>query len=75
MIRHWIDRQAQDLGVALGELGLELRQVTQLGRADRREVLGMRKQNAPRIAEPFVKLDDALGGLCLKVRRFVANSQ
>ena len=36
-----IDREADDLHVALLELGLNLGHVAELGRADRREVLGM----------------------------------
>ena len=42
-----VDAQADDLRVALVELGLELRHVAELGRADRREVLGMREQDRP----------------------------
>ena len=52
-----IDAEADDFRVALVELGLEPGHVAQLGGADRREVLGVREQHAPRLAEPFVKAD------------------
>ena len=43
-----IDAQADDLHVPAVELRLDPRHVAELGRADRREVLGMREQHAPR---------------------------
>jgi hypothetical protein len=60
VIAHRVDAQADDLRVALVELGLELRHVAELGRADRREILRMRKQDRPAVADPFVKADAAL---------------
>src|SRR5207302_5520864 len=48
-------------GVALVELRLEARHVTELGGAHRREVLGMGEQNRPFVSHPFVKVDRALG--------------
>ena len=70
-----IDAQADDLRVALVELGLEPGHVAQLGRADRREVLGVREQHAPRPAEPLVKADAALGRFRLEVGCDVAKLQ
>ena len=58
-----VDRQADDLHVALVELGLELGDVAELGGADRREVLRVGEQHAPAVAEPLVEVDLALGGL------------
>jgi hypothetical protein len=61
MIVDRIDAKADDLAVALLELRLELSHVAELGRADRREVLGMGEQHAPRVAHPFVEADQAFG--------------
>ena len=55
-----VDREADDLHVALVELGLDLGDVAELGRADRREVLRMAEQHTPGVAEPLVEVDLAL---------------
>ena len=70
-----VDRQADDLHAAPVELGLDARHVAELGRAHRREVLGVREQHRPGVADPVVELDRALGGLRLEVRRGVAELQ
>jgi hypothetical protein len=57
-----VDREADDLHVALVELGLDLGHVAELGGADRREVLRVAEQHTPRVAEPLVEADLALGG-------------
>jgi hypothetical protein len=57
-----IDAQAEDLDAALVELGLQLGHGTELGRADRREVLGVAEEDGPVIADPLVEADLALGG-------------
>src|SRR5690348_2844231 len=75
MVVDGVDRQADDFDVALVELGLEFSHRAELGGADRREILGMREQHGPRIADPIVELELALGRLSLEIRRGVANSQ
>ena len=55
--RQGIDAEADHLRVALVELRLERRDGPELGRADRREVLGMREEHRPRLALPLVELD------------------
>ena len=60
---------------ALLELAFDPRHVPQFGRAHRREVLGVREQDAPAIAQPFVEIDLALGRIRREVRRFVSQSQ
>src|SRR5215469_1317689 len=70
VIRHRVDAQADDLAIALSELGLQAGHVTKLGRAYRSEILGVRKQNRPTIPDPLVKIDFALGGFSGKVRSF-----
>ena len=45
----------------------ELGHRAQLGGAHGREVLGMREEDAPRIAQPLVEADRAFGRLCGEV--------
>ena len=75
VIFDWVDAQADDLCVALVELRLQPRHVAELGRADRREVLGMREQYRPAIANPAMEVDRALGCLGREIRRFGIDSQ
>jgi hypothetical protein len=72
---HRVDAQADQLGVALGELGLDLGHVAQLGGAHRREVLGVGEQDRPLVADPLVKVDVPLGGLGLEVGGLVVDAQ
>src|SRR3546814_6893469 len=58
-----IHAEADELHVALVELRLEPGDVAELGGADRREVLGMREQHGPAIADPVMELELPLGGL------------
>ena len=62
------------LRVALGELGLQPRHVAQFGRANRREVLGVREQNRPAVADPLVKMDGALRGLGREIGRNIIDA-
>ena len=70
-----IDAQADDLDVALFEFGFDLGHVAKLGGADRGEVLGVREQDGPGIADPVVKFDFAFRRLRLEIRRRVANRE
>src|SRR5262249_18054724 len=56
------DAQADDLDVALLELGQQAGHVAELGGAHRREVLRMREQHAPAIADPLVEAHGTLRG-------------
>ena len=69
-----IDAETDDLDAALVELRLQLRHVTELGRADRREVLRMRKQHRPGVANPLMEIDEPLGRLRLEIRRLISDS-
>ena len=60
---HRIDTQPEDLTVSLREFRLQAGHVTKFSGAHRSKVLGVRKQNGPAIADPFVEVDCALGGL------------
>ena len=46
-----VGAQTDELDSTLGELWLELRKGSQLGRADRRVVLGVREKDNPAIAD------------------------
>ena len=71
MLVERVDREADDLDVALLELGLDARHVAELRRADRREVLRVREQHRPRVADPVVELDRALGRVGLEIGCYV----
>src|SRR3546814_10285168 len=43
--------------------------------ADRREVLGVREEHAPAVADPVMKADFALGGLRREIRRRAADGK
>ena len=64
-----------ELDVALGELGLDLGHVAELGRADGREVLRMGEEDRPLVADPLVKLDLSLGRLGGEVGSDVVDTQ
>ena len=64
-----VDAEADDLGVALFEFRLEPGHVAEFRGAHRREILRVRKQDGPAIADPFVKIDGALRGFSGEIRR------
>src|SRR6202022_845955 len=64
-----------DLGVALVELGLDARHVAQLGGAHRGEILWVREEDGPLIADPLVEVDRTLGRLRSEVGGFVVDTQ
>ena len=63
-----IGAQPDHLDTSLLELILQLRECPELGRANGREVSGMREQNCPAIVDELVKIDISLRSLCLEVR-------
>src|SRR5262245_7174317 len=67
-----VHTETDDLDAALVELRFDPRHITELGRAHRSEVLGVRKQHAPGIAQPFMEPDVALCGVGLKIRGDIA---
>ncbi len=69
-----IDAEADHLGVALVELGLEAGHRAQLGGAHRGEVLGVREEHRPAVALPVVEVQLALGGGGGEVGGIVAQS-
>lgn len=70
-----IGRQANELGVSLLKLRLQLGESTQLGGADGGEVVGVREQDGPLVANEVVERDRTVGGLGLEVRGGGAQSQ
>lgn len=59
--------QTDELGVALGELWLELCECTEFSRADWGVVLWVREQDHPVVADELVEVDLAIGGLSVEV--------
>jgi hypothetical protein len=59
--------QTDQLGVALGELGLQLGEGAQLGGADGRVVLRVGEEDNPVVANELMEVNGALGGVGLKV--------
>jgi hypothetical protein len=59
VIRNGIDAEANDLGVALLEFRGETGHIAQLRGAHGSEVLGMREQDGPAVANPFVEVNRA----------------
>src|SRR2546427_12512860 len=72
VIAHGIDAESDDLGVPLVELGLETGHVAELSGANGREVLRMREEDCPLVADPFVEVDLPLRGLSGEIRRLVS---
>ena len=75
VIRDRIDAEPDDLHVALLELGRELREIAELGRAHGREIFRMRKEDGPAVADPLMEIDRTLGRLGFEIRGLVVDSQ
>src|SRR3546814_14693784 len=69
-----VDRQADDLDVALVPLRLQGGYAPELGGADRRVVLGVREEDGPAVALPLVEVDGALGAVSGEVGSFVSQA-
>ena len=70
-----VGRQADQLGVSFRELGLDLGHVAELGRAHRGEVLRVRKEDRPFVADPVVEADLSLGRLGFEIGGGVVDAQ
>src|SRR5689334_8596039 len=70
-----IDAESEDLAAALVELGLETGHVAELGRANRGEILRVRKQNRPPRADPVVEVDLPLRGVGGEIGCFAVDPQ
>src|SRR6266545_6894431 len=68
-----IDAQAHQLDAALVEFRLQLRESAEFGRANRREILRVREQKRPAIADPIVEFDCSFGGLGFEIGGGCAN--
>ena len=64
-----VGRQANQLDAALGKLGLELCERTELGGANGSVILGVGEEDDPVIANELVEVDGASGCLRLEVGR------
>lgn len=63
-----VGRQTDQLGVALGELGLEFGEGTELGGADGSIILRVGEENNPAVANELMEVNGTVGGLGLEVR-------
>src|SRR5262249_31427848 len=70
-----IHAEPDDLDAALVELGLDLGHVAELRRADRGEVLRVREQHRPRVADPVVEVDVTFRRIGLEIRCRIADLQ
>src|SRR6516165_719700 len=68
-----INGQSHYLHVSPIKLWFDFGHVTELGRTDRCEVLWMREQDGPRVADPIVETDSSFRGFCFKIRCYLAN--
>src|SRR5437588_3468887 len=67
--------QADDLAIPLLEFGLQPGHVTQFRGAHRGEVLGVREQDGPAVADPLVEVDPALRSLGGEIGSLVVDAQ
>ena len=72
---HRVHAQPDDLAIALLEFRLQPGHVAQFGGAHRRKVLGMREQDGPAVADPFVEVDRALRSFGREIGSFVVDAQ
>jgi hypothetical protein len=74
VILNRVDRKADHLDAALVEFRLEPGDRAQFGGADRREILGVREENGPVVADPLMKLNDPLCGLGREIGSNIVDS-
>src|SRR5260370_40490631 len=67
-----IDAKPHQLDAALVEFRLQLRERAELGGADRREILRVREQKRPAVADPVMEFDLAFGGFSVEIRGYCA---
>src|SRR5581483_6293731 len=70
-----VDRQTDDLHAPPVELRLDARHIAELSRAHRGEILRMREQHTPRIAQPVMEPNRPLRRLSLEIGGSVTERQ
>jgi len=70
-----VDAEPDDLHAPLGELRLQLGHLPRLGRANRREFLGVREQDRPVGPHPIMEPDRSVGRVDIEIGRFVAGGK
>lgn len=63
-----VSAQADELDTTGSELGLKLGESTELGGADRGEVIGVGEDDGPLVADELVEVDGTVGGLSIEIR-------
>ena len=69
-----VHRQADDFDASFVELRFNFSNIPELGGADWCKIFGMREEDAPAVAQPFMKLDLPKGGVCFEVGGDIAKS-
>ncbi len=70
-----IDGDADDLDAALAEFALDAGHCAQLGGADGREILRVREENSPAVADPLMEIDGAGSGFGGEVRSDIVDAK
>ena len=70
-----VDAEADHLRPALGKLRLEVGDCAEFRGADRREVLRVREQHSPAIADPLMEVDGALGRFGGEVGSYIVDAE
>jgi len=73
MVTGRIDRQSDDFHISAVELRLDPCHIAEFGRADRSEVLRVREQDGPGVADPIMKAHPPISGFRLEIRCCIAN--
>jgi hypothetical protein len=75
MVFDRVDAKADHLCTTLREIGFQTGYSSQLRCADGSEVLWMREENSPVVADPFVEVDAAVSGLCGEIRSNIIDTE
>jgi hypothetical protein len=75
MLVDGVDGKPDDFHVAPVELRLELGHIAELGGTHRGEILRVREQHCPRVADPVMKADAALGSGSFEVGGSITDLQ
>src|SRR5690349_5618869 len=69
-----VDAESNHFHAALFEIRFTARDVTELGGANGSEILWVREENCPAIANPFVEANWAFSCICCEIGCYIAKS-
>jgi len=70
-----IGRNSNEFNIALSKVISAASDLAELSGADGCKVSGMREENRPRVADPFVELDGSNSSLCFKIRGNISEAK